>query len=78
MYDYSQRRTERRMESFHARDRLLKALAEESSEDSESPGHPVNDEANNEAPEPVEKRHVLTEKDSLKRCPQAHTNAAKK
>lgn len=66
------------MDSFDARSRLLKALAEESSEDSESPDHPVNDEANDEAPESVEKRHVLTEKDSLKRCPQAHTNAVKK
>lgn len=66
------------MERFDARSRLLKALAEESSENSESPDHPVNDEANDEAPEPVEKRHALTEKDSLKRRPQAHTNAVKK
>jgi hypothetical protein len=66
------------MESFNARSRLSKALAEDSSEDSESPVHPENDEAHDEAAEPVEKRHALTEKDSLKRRPQAHTNAVKK
>lgn len=78
MYDYSQRRTERKIESFNARSRLSKALAEESSEDSESPGHPENGEAHDEAAEPIEKRHALTEKDSLKRCPQAYKNAVKK
>lgn len=65
------------MESFNSRSQLLKALAEESSEDFGSPGHPVNYEAHDEAAEPVEKRHALTEKDSLKRRPQAHTNAVK-
>lgn len=60
------------MESFNARSRLSKALAEESSEDSESPGHPENDEAHDEAAEPVEKRHALTEKDSQETSPGAH------
>ncbi|KAJ6018402.1 hypothetical protein N7499_003718 [Penicillium canescens] len=74
MYDHSQRRTERRMGSFAAR--LSKALAEESSIDSESSDRPEDDEPHDEAHDPVKKRQAASEKDSLKRCPQAHANAA--
>ncbi|KAJ9481933.1 hypothetical protein VN97_g11520 [Penicillium thymicola] len=67
MYDHSQLRTERRMGSFTAR--LSKTLAGESSKDSDSSGHPENDEAQDGVHDPVKKRHAVSEKVSQEASP---------